>query len=108
PAREQVRARRLAERALEGAAEVRARETGRGRHLLDADRLGVARVREVLRSQQMAVGRDEGHAGTQYRARDAYRWAQAVHRFAIFPLRAPAAPASTMGVLPPSPRGSRT
>src|SRR4051794_9953403 len=62
PPREQVRVRRLPVRALELADEVRAREAGGARHVIDAHRLEVARVGEVLRAEEVAGGRDEGHA----------------------------------------------
>jgi hypothetical protein len=45
--------RRLAERRAELAAEVGGREPGRARQVLDAERLGVPRVGEVLRAQEM-------------------------------------------------------
>ena len=53
--------RRLPERPPELAAEVRARQAGGAREVVDAERLGVARVGEVLGAQQVACGRDEGH-----------------------------------------------
>ena len=54
--------RRLAERAAELAAEVGAREAGGAGQVVDVERLEVARVGEVLGAQQVAGGRDEGHA----------------------------------------------
>ena len=66
PAGQQVGVRRLAERAPELAAEVRAREAGGAGHVVDAERLEVAGVGEVLGAQQVAGGRDECHRG-QYR-----------------------------------------
>ena len=65
---EQVGVRRLAEGAAELAAEVGAREAGGAGEVVDVERLGVAGVGEVLGAQQVAGGRDEGHAG-QYCAR---------------------------------------
>ena len=61
PARQQVPVRRLAEGALELAAEVRAREPGGARQVVDVERLEVARVRQVLGAEQVAGGRDERH-----------------------------------------------
>ena len=58
---QQVRVRRLAERLAELAAEVRAREAGGARPVVDVERLEVARVGEVLRAQQVPGGRNEGH-----------------------------------------------
>ena len=55
--------RRLAERAPELAAEVRAREAGGAGQIVDAERLEVAGVGEVLGAQQMAGGRNERHGG---------------------------------------------
>ena len=54
--------RRLAEGASELPAEVRARETGGAGEVVDAERLEVARVGQVLGAQKMADGRDEEHA----------------------------------------------
>ena len=64
PPGQQVRVRRLAERAPELAAEVRAREARRAREVVDVERLEVAGVGEVLGAQQMACGRYEGHDPT--------------------------------------------
>jgi hypothetical protein len=61
--------RRLAEGAAELAAEVRAREAGGAGHVVDAERLGVPGVGQVLGAQKMASGRDEGHAGEVSRVR---------------------------------------
>ena len=58
---QQVGVRRLAERAPELAAEVRARQAGRAGQVVDAERLEVAGVGEVLGAQQVAGGRDERH-----------------------------------------------
>ena len=58
--------RRLAERPPELAAEVRARQAGGTSEVVDVKRLEVAGISEVLRTQKVAGGRDEGHAG-QYR-----------------------------------------
>ena len=68
PAGQQIRVRRLAERAPELAAEVGPRQAGRAREVVDIEGLEVARVGQVLGAQQMAFGRDEGHLA-QYRAR---------------------------------------
>ena len=53
---------RLAERPPELAAEVGAREAGGAGHVVDVERLGVARVGEVLGAQQMPCRRGKGHA----------------------------------------------
>jgi hypothetical protein len=52
--------RRHAERTAELAAEVGPRQPRRPGQVVDAERLGVARVGEVLGAQQVAGGRDEG------------------------------------------------
>ena len=88
--------RRLAEGGPELAAEMRAREAGRAGHVVDADRVGVARVGEVLRSQQMAVWRDEGHGSPRVVGRDG---PGAAHR-----RTAPSAPKLNRG---PAHRGMR-
>src|SRR4051794_8311783 len=62
--REQIGVRRLAECRPELAAEVRPREAGRLRHLLDPDRLAITGVCEVLRSEQVACWWDELHLMT--------------------------------------------
>ena len=54
--------RRLTERAPELAAEVSTREPGLGGEIGNAKRLGVARVDQVSRPQEMALGGDEPHA----------------------------------------------
>ena len=56
-------------KSLDLAAEVEAREAGCPRKIVHGERLGVACVGEVLGSQQVAGGRDEGH-GHKYRVRD--------------------------------------
>ena len=61
PAGEQVRVRRLAERAPELAAEVGAREARAAGEVVDVERLEVARVGEVLGAKQVAYGRREDH-----------------------------------------------
>ena len=53
---EQVRVRRLAEGAAELAAEVCAREAGGAGEVVDAERLGVPGVGQVLGAQQVADG----------------------------------------------------
>ena len=58
---QQVGPGRLAEGFLELAAEVGAREAGRARHVVDAERLGVAGVGEVLGAEQVSGGRYECH-----------------------------------------------
>src|SRR5262249_55877317 len=63
--REQVRVRRLAERAPEAAAEVGAGEAGRAGQVVHLERLEVARVGEVLGAQEVRGGGYEGH-GPQY------------------------------------------
>ena len=68
PAGEQVLVRRLAERAPELAAEVRAREAGGGGHVVDVERVEEARVGEVLGAQQVAGGRCVGHVSASRRA----------------------------------------
>ena len=62
--REQVGVRGVAERAAELADEVRPREAGRAGHVVDPERLGVARVGEVLGAQQVAGGRCVGHGSS--------------------------------------------
>ena len=61
PAGQQVPVRRLAEGALELAAEVRARQPGGARQVVDVERLEVAGVGEVLGAEQVTGGRDERH-----------------------------------------------
>ena len=61
PAGQQVLVRRLAERAAELAAEVRAREAGGAGHVVDVERLEEARVGEVASAEQVAGGRRVGH-----------------------------------------------
>ena len=51
--------RRLAERATELSAEVRAREARGLREIVDVERLEVARIGQVLGAQQVPIGRDE-------------------------------------------------
>ena len=51
----------LAERTAELAAEVRPREPGRGRHLLDPDRLRVTAVDEIPGAQQVPGRRHRSH-----------------------------------------------
>lgn len=53
--------RRFAEGATKLAAEMRAGQTGRVSHLLDADGFEVTSVGEVLRSQQVTGRRNESH-----------------------------------------------
>src|SRR5204863_9260724 len=62
PPGEQIGVRRLAERAAELAAEVGTRETGRAGQVVHAERVGVASIGEVLCTQQVAGGGNEGHA----------------------------------------------
>ena len=61
PARQQVGVRRLAERAPELAAEMRAREPGRAGQVVHVERLEVPRVGQVLGAQKVASRRNEGH-----------------------------------------------
>ena len=56
PAGQQVLVRRLAERAAELAAEVRAREAGGARHVVDVERLEEARVGEVAARSRWRAG----------------------------------------------------
>ena len=67
PARQQVRIRRFAEGAAELAAEMRREKDARRARGRDVERLQVARVREILRAQQVTGGWDEGHAPAKYR-----------------------------------------
>jgi hypothetical protein len=72
--REQVRVRRLAERAAELAAEVGAGKARGTRQVAHIEGLEVTRVREIPGAQQMARRRSESHA-RHYRAEyDAFRW----------------------------------
>ena len=61
PPRQQVLVRRLAERAAELTAEVGRGEVGGLRERRDVERLAVARVDDVLRAQQVSLGRDRLH-----------------------------------------------
>src|SRR5947209_4109340 len=61
PTCHQVGLRRLAECAAELATEVRPRQSRGSRHVIDADRLGVAAVREIPCAQQVSSGRYRGH-----------------------------------------------
>jgi hypothetical protein len=55
---------RFAERPAELTAEVGARESGRPGEVVDVERLEVARVGEVLGTQQVPAGGDKGHETT--------------------------------------------
>src|SRR5262245_31631329 len=61
PAGQEVLVRRLAERTAELAAEVRAREAGAAREVVDVQRLEVPGVGQVLGAEQVAYRGNEGH-----------------------------------------------
>src|SRR5580700_6088331 len=62
--RQQIGVWRFAERPAELTAEVGARESGRPGEVVDVERLEVARVGEVLGTQQVPAGGDKGHETT--------------------------------------------